>query len=102
MMLQSYAGFIEIFPAIPRTWLNLSFNTLRAEGAFLVSAKKENGVVTEVKIFSEKGGNTKLKLPFKTLVIDSQKNIIAKDLGDGFMTLNCKPGGEIILSNGYE
>ena len=102
MMLQSYAGFIEIFPAIPWAWQNLSFNTLRAEGAFLVSAIKENGVVTEVKIFSEKGGKTKLKLPFKTLVIDSQKNIIAKDLGDGFMTLNCKPGGEIILSNGYE
>lgn len=102
MLLQSYAGFIEIFPAVPLSWQNLSFNTLRAEGAFLVSAKKENGIITEVKIFSEKGGNTKLKLPFKTLVIASQKNITAKDSGDGFMTLNCKPGGEIILRNGYE
>src|ERR1700709_2383683 len=54
MLLQSYAGFIEVFPAVPDSWKNISFSTLRAEGAFLVSAKKANGQVTEVKIFAEK------------------------------------------------
>src|SRR5512141_200585 len=42
MLLQSYAGFIEVFPAIPAAWKDVSFTTLRAEGAFLVSAKKIN------------------------------------------------------------
>jgi hypothetical protein len=65
MLLQSYAGFIEIMPSVPATWKDVSFTTFRAEGAFLVSAKKEEGAVSEVKILSETGGTTKLKLPFK-------------------------------------
>ena len=44
MLLQSHKDFIEVFPAIPKEWKNVSFKTLRAEGAFLISAKKENGV----------------------------------------------------------
>ncbi|WP_449436431.1 glycosyl hydrolase family 95 catalytic domain-containing protein [Pedobacter steynii] len=41
MLLQSYAGFIEIMPAIPAEWKDASFKNLRTEGAFLVSAKKK-------------------------------------------------------------
>ena len=102
MMLQSYAGFIEIFPAVPKNWMNIGFQTLRAEGAFLISANKENGVVSEVTIVSEKGGDTKMKLPFKTFLVNSVKDITLKNSGDGFLWLHCKAGGRIILKNGYE
>jgi alpha-L-fucosidase 2 len=68
MLLQSHKDFIEVFPAIPKEWKNVSFKTLRAEGAFLISAKKENGVVMEVKIRSEAGGILRIKLPFKTWI----------------------------------
>ncbi|MEI9958801.1 MAG: hypothetical protein WDM90_21385 [Ferruginibacter sp.] len=34
-------GYIEVFPATPTTWKNVSFKTLRTEGAFLVSAQKK-------------------------------------------------------------
>ena len=44
MLLKSNKNFIEVFPAIPNDWKNVSFKTIRSEGAFLVSAKKENGV----------------------------------------------------------
>ena len=64
MLLQSHKDFIEVFPAIPKEWKNVSFKTLRAEGAFLISAKKENGVAMEVKIRSEAGGMLKNKTPF--------------------------------------
>jgi alpha-L-fucosidase 2 len=40
LLLQSHKGFIEIFPAVPKDWHNISFKTLRTEGAFLISAKK--------------------------------------------------------------
>jgi len=56
MLIQSYAGFIAIMPAIPAAWHNVSFENLRTEGAFLVSAKKENGITSFIKIKSEKGG----------------------------------------------
>lgn len=64
MLIQSYAGFIEVFPAIPISWASLSFENLRTEGAFLVSAKKANGHVSSIEIIAEKGGKAKLKLPF--------------------------------------
>ena len=97
MLLQSYAGFIEVMPAVPAAWKDISFSTLRAQGAFLVSAKKEGGQVTEIKIVSEKGGVTKLKLPFKTMVIALQKNISTTATADGFVTLVCKPGGRVVF-----
>ena len=102
MMLQSYAGFIEVFPAVPKSWMNIGFQTLRAEGAFLVSANIENGVVSNLTIVAEKGGETKLKLPFKTFIIGSVKDITIKKLGDGFLGLTCKVGGRIVIKNGYE
>ena len=64
MLLQSHTGIVHIFPAIPGSWSDVSFRTLRTEGAFLVSATRENGVVTEVEITAEKGGTLRLADPF--------------------------------------
>jgi len=64
MLLQSHTGNIRIFPAIPESWQDVSFHTLRTEGAFLVSANMENGVCTQVEITSEKGGTLRLADPF--------------------------------------
>jgi hypothetical protein len=102
MLLQSYAGFIEVLPAVPAAWKIISYENLRAEGAFLVSVKKDGGLVDELKITAEKGGDTKLKLPFRTWFIANQKNVEVKNVADGFLILSCKPGGTIVLRNGYE
>lgn len=51
MLLQSYSGVIRVFPAIPESWKNAAFHTLRAEGALLVSATRKDGEVTRVEIF---------------------------------------------------
>lgn len=102
MLIQSYAGFIEVLPAIPTNWNNLAFENLRTEGAFLVSLKKAGGQVTEIKIVAEKGGKTKLKLPFKTFVTTQQKGVQIDTSEPGFLTLNFKPGAALVLTNGYE
>ncbi|MDB5158230.1 MAG: hypothetical protein JWR50_2937 [Mucilaginibacter sp.] len=99
MLLQSYAGFIEVFPAIPAKWKDISFDDLRAEGAFLVSAKKTGGEVNEVKIFSEKGGIAKLKLPFTSWRVDKKKDIGITSTDAGIINLSCKPGGMVVLKN---
>ncbi len=64
MLLQSYSGTIHVFPAIPEYWKDVSFKTLRAEGAFLVSAVHIGGVTKMVEIYAEKGGLCQLENPF--------------------------------------
>jgi alpha-L-fucosidase 2 len=64
MLLQSHSGVIHVFPAIPASWKDVSFDKLRTEGAFLVTAKKSSGNVREVTIMSEKGGPLRLANPF--------------------------------------
>ena len=66
ILIQSHTGVVQIFPAIPKSWETLSFDQLRTEGAFLISANKEDGKVKSVKVISEKGGILKLKNPFET------------------------------------
>ncbi len=64
MLLQSHAGTVRVFPAVPPSWKDVSFASLRAEGAFLVSARMQDGRVVEVGILSEKGGRLRLENPF--------------------------------------
>ncbi len=102
MLLQSYAGFIEVFPAVPTEWKELSFRDLRTEGAFLVSAVRAGGLVDEVVLKSEKGGIARLKLPFKTHFIKSKKGAVLEKLDKEFVEVSFQKGGTIVFKNGYE
>jgi hypothetical protein len=62
MLLQSWSdpaqqqpGPIRLFPALPSTWKDVEFRDLRAEGAFLVSAKRSAGKTLWVRIKSLAG-----------------------------------------------
>ena len=63
MLLQSHEGVIRFFPVWPRD-KDAKFGTLRAVGAFLVSAELKNGVVRGVRISSEKGKNCTIQNPW--------------------------------------
>ena len=54
MLLQSHDGVIRLFPCWPRE-LDARFRTLRAVGAFLVSAELKSGSVALARIDSEQG-----------------------------------------------
>jgi len=64
MLLQSHAGFIHLFPAIPPSWKTVSFNKMRTEGAFLVSANLMGGKVEKVQIEATVSEVLKIKNPF--------------------------------------
>ena len=66
MLLQSYSGTVRVFPAIPASWTGAAFKTLRAEGAFLVSAERRGGLTQSVEVVAEKGGQLRLENPFGT------------------------------------
>jgi len=53
MLLQSWGDTIRVFPAVPDNWANAAFYNLRAEGAVLVSALRENGRVTKLTLLPE-------------------------------------------------
>lgn len=64
MLIQSHTGTVHVFPAVPSLWKNISFKQLRTEGAFLISAIQEKGIVTSVEVIATKGGVLKIKNPF--------------------------------------
>ena len=53
MLMQSHEGVIRLFPCWDKS--DASFENLRADGAFLVSAELKNEVITSLKIKSLKG-----------------------------------------------
>lgn len=63
LLMQSWSGVIELFPGWPRH-LDAAFETLRAEGAFLVTAAWQGGRVTSVEIISEAGAACALRNPW--------------------------------------
>ncbi|GAB3321692.1 hypothetical protein GCM10027299_16520 [Larkinella ripae] len=99
MLLQSYAGFIEVFPAIPAGWNEAGFTDLRTEGAFLVSAQRRAGATTEVTVKSEKGGIVRLKMPFKKYGVKASERATAEAAEPVFLTLNLQAGGSITVNS---
>jgi hypothetical protein len=98
MLLQSYAGVIEIMPAVPPGWSNVSFTRLRAEGAFLVSAQQEQGSIKTVRIYAEQGGLLRLQLPFAHWRLLAGKQVPFKGVKENIATWQCRPGDTIVLA----
>lgn len=96
MLIQSDEGFIEVFPAIPDSWQDVSFKTFRTEGAFLVSAKKEKGKVKEIVIQSEAGGKLLIKLPFVNRKVKGAKGKKIK-FENGITSVDLSKGDTIVF-----
>ncbi|MBI2422835.1 MAG: glycoside hydrolase N-terminal domain-containing protein [Candidatus Hydrogenedentes bacterium] len=63
MLLQSHRGAIEVFPAVPAAWGDVAFHQLRARGGVLVSARRVNGVVEDLRLCSAAGGAAAVRDP---------------------------------------
>jgi hypothetical protein len=64
MLLQSHRGIIRLFPAIPAVWAEVSFRSLRAEGAVLVSAERRGGQVAWLELTAEQDRPVRVELPW--------------------------------------
>ena len=75
MLIQSHAGAIEVFPAIPDTWKDARFHRLRAMGAFVVSAEKKDGTVRYIEIVSETGNAPVIRSPWSGAIFALEKGV---------------------------
>lgn len=79
LLLQSVDNIIRVFPAWPKDE-DAEFTTLRARGGFLVSAQLINGVVSEIEIVSEFGGQFSFVSPWEKVEIINEKSGMAKEI----------------------
>jgi alpha-L-fucosidase 2 len=101
MLLQSHTGTIRVFPAVPDDWKDVSFKTLRTQGAFLVSAERTNGQTVRVEVTSEKGGVCRLANPFGTKSYDYKCPASASVVTEGdTIIIKTRPGQKLILTGG--
>ncbi len=93
MLLQSHSGTIELFPAIPKEWDNISFSGLKARGNYTVSASFKQGTI-ECEIFSVCGGEVCVSVEMGNCikVVKEQKDVLWKQY-DGKIVFQTERGG---------
>jgi hypothetical protein len=97
MLLQSWGGVIRIFPACPGEWPEAAFHDLRAEGAFLVSARREAGRTLFVRVKSLAGEPCLIKTDLADPVIVDGALHSPTRRSDGLLELDLKKGEEALL-----
>ena len=99
MLLQSHHGIIRVFPACPPTWADAQFLNLRAEGAFVVSARMKDHEVLYVQVLSEAGSPCHIRNPFggKCLLGDLNTGS-ALELDGDILRFSTRPGGRYRLT----
>jgi alpha-L-fucosidase 2 len=60
MLIQSHEGKIRLLPSIPEAWKDGEIKGLRARGGFGIDMKWAEGKITSARIYSEKGGKTRV------------------------------------------
>jgi len=110
MLLQSWSdpaldepGPIRVFPALPSKWKDetIEFHTLRAEGAFLVSARREGSVTKWIRIKSLAGEPCKVKTDMISPVCEiNARNAEITQNPDGSITVDLLKGDEALLRSG--
>ncbi|MDZ4772698.1 MAG: sialate O-acetylesterase [Planctomycetota bacterium] len=64
MLLQSWGGIVRVFPAASVLWPEAAFDELHAEGGFVVSARRADGVTRSVTVRAVSAGRLRLRDPF--------------------------------------
>ena len=101
MLLQSWGDKIRVFPALPDSWKDVAFHDFRAEGAFLISARRENGITSFVRIKSL-AGEPCIICPAMDGAprINSKNDIKVKEIEKGCYRLDIRQGEEVFLYRG--
>src|SRR5690625_3867869 len=97
MLLQSHAGEITLFPALPKAWQEGSIRGVRARGGYEVDLSWKNGQLDEATFVAKAGGTRTCKLrcnqPAAPLSITCEgQPVEVKDAGDGSIEFTTEQG----------
>lgn len=95
MVLQSFEGTLRLFPCWDGT-VDVSFRSLRADGAFLVSSEMKGGRMTFAEIVSEAGQPLKISNPYEKTVVRTDTGSF--ETSDRTISLQTVPGERIRLT----
>lgn len=100
MLLQDWGETIRVFPAMPSSWKDASFYNLRTQGAFLISAVRQNNCTKFIHIKSLSGAVCRVKtgLAGNIQFLGSKTAHFCEH--NGLAELNLKKGEEAILFTG--
>ena len=101
LLLQSHGGVVRVFPAVPGSWREAVFSNLRAQGGFLVSAVRQDGVTKWVRIRSLAGEPLRFRAdgwqgPLK--IVEGQTNAIREE-PSGDYEIQLDAGEKVVLSH---
>lgn len=97
MLIQSWGDTIRIFPACPSGWRDAAFDDLLAEGAFLVSAKREGGKTIFVRIKSLAGSPCRIRCDIDKTELLKEGKRLPVTAKNGVVELNLRKGEEAVL-----
>lgn len=100
MLLQCQAGYIEYLPALPSAWQQGSFTGLKVIGGGEVSAKWNNGALTEATLKATVANHFRIKLPVNSaaLQLSRNNNPISLPVIDGFLSIDLAENEELRMS----
>ncbi len=95
MLLQSWSPspgrpdteVIRVFPALPKAWADASFDDLRAEGGHRVSARREKGTTTWVRVTAGHDGVVRIRDSFGSRTVRWNRAGVARVGGNFEVTL---------------
>ncbi|MEJ8638144.1 glycosyl hydrolase family 95 catalytic domain-containing protein [Streptomyces sp. MS2.AVA.5] len=101
MVCQSWGGVIRVFPALPAAWRKLVVHDFRTQGAFLLSAVRENGRTRWVRLRSEAGAPCVVRhgIEGPIEVRDGHgRRLTGEPAGDGAIRIRLRKGESALIT----
>lgn len=102
MLLQSWGGKIRVFPAVPTAWQDVVFENWRAEGGFLVSARRTGGETRFIRITSLAGEPCFVETDADLTVVDKAGESILRKSENTYVVILGKGECMVLCGNPVE
>jgi hypothetical protein len=97
MMLQSWNGRLRVFPGVASSWTDAQFQNMRGEGAFLTSARREEGTTQWVVVEAEAGGTVEVAPKLTNAQWTASAGVVVSNVSDGVYRIDTSAGDWVLF-----